>query len=386
MLKGDQVRSFNQIRHLSKDHDVSLLALSTKEIDPEDREKVAKYCSVIEVVHTSKWKSLIRAAIRFIIYGDSLNESYFSSPSVTQSLRAIVDRANPDVVHAQLIRMAEYVSSLTGVITSIDFIDALSLNLERRAEQASMLTSWLWTVERRRVRILEREALRKFQAAFVTSRVDHDHLCENKPSASEKLTIIPNGVDLDHFAFGGQEERSQNTLLFTGNMSYKPNIEAVEYFTDCVFGDIRDQRGEVEFKIAGANPTRNVQTLEREEGVSVLGFVPSIAQILREATIAVCPLQSGAGIQNKVLEAMATGTPVVATSLAVAGVEGAQAGTHFLRADTESEFVDATLKLLDDEALRIELATAARKLIESKYDWSSTVACMDEELREVTRF
>lgn len=381
-LKGDQVRSYNQIRHLSRHNDVWLVALSDQPVDKEDYQKVSAYCRNIEVVHVPKWKALVQAAFGFFVQQRSLNESYFHSPAFAEAVSRHMSDVAPDVVHVQLVRMAEYAHVDAEIGMAIDFIDALSLNLQRRAERASWVTAWLWREEEKRVRGLENNALRDFDSAFVTSSVDRDHLCEESCTSSCKdVKVIPNGVDLDHFSFGGQEGREKNLIAFTGNMSYKPNVEAVKYFAESVFGRIRKRRNDIRFHIAGADPTLSVRQLERFEGIEVLGFVPSMVDVLHRATIAVCPLQSGAGIQNKVLEAMGAGAPIVATPLAVAGVRGAEPGKHFVQADDAEGLADVVLQLLNDEKRRKVLARSARQFVESEYDWAATVDTMEDAFR-----
>jgi len=386
-LKGDQVRAYNQIRHLSRNHEIGLVALTDQPVTQNEREEVEKYCDVIEIVKTTKWRALFRAAVGFFIKKDSVNESYFSSPNFSVAIERVVSQLPPDVVHVQLVRLTRYAREVVDVGRSIDFIDALSLNLKRRVERAAPPISWFWREEMGRVRRLEEETLQQFESAFVTSAVDRAHLCVDA-SASDcqgKVHVIPNGVDLDQFAFGPQSKRESNTILFTGNMSYKPNIDAVKYFVNHIFGKIRAEREDVRFQIAGAKPTATVRALARTDGVEVLGFVSSIADTLHRATLAVCPLQSGAGIQNKVLEAMATGTPVVSTSLAVAGVEGAKPGKHFVLADAKKAFSTAVLQLLDDEERRASMAAAGREFVESEYRWSATVDQMEALLHEARR-
>lgn len=371
LLKGDQVRAYHHIRYLSRRHDVFLVALSDRPVEQSEREEIEQFCQRVEVVRISRMLSYVRAIYGFLVHGRSLNESYFQTSRFSNTVRKVMRTAQPEVVHCLTVRIARATSAISDAGTSIDLIDALSLNLERRVEQATAPVKWFWEFERTRVKTLEEEMLQKFQHAFVTSRVDRDHL---KEFASESdVAVIPNGVDIDDFAFGSISDRESDLLVFTGNMSYEPNVEAVEYFVQSIFPKIKKRRPQVRFQIAGVHPAPSVQDLDRVDGVEVLGFVASIAEVLRRATMSVCPLRSGAGIQNKVLEAMATGTPVVASSLAVAGVGGSEAGKHYVVADKPEEFAQATLELLDDIERQKRLGKQARSFVEKNYGWESTV-------------
>jgi glycosyltransferase involved in cell wall biosynthesis len=229
------------------------------------------------------------------------------------------------------------------------------------------------------VEALEQRALEHFDHSFVTSEVDQRSLEAEK--ARNELTVVPNGVDLQKFTPGSFNERASQELIFTGNMSYAPNVKAVSYFVEKVFPLVRREFPDVKFLIAGAEPAGAVSRLNQFEGVEVLGFVDSIAECLQHATISVCPLKSGAGIQNKVLEAMATGTPVVATSIAVEGIRGGEDGVHYVVGEEAEEFAAQVNYLLGDSDARVQLGEQARQFVEKNYAWKTQVEKMIERFR-----
>jgi glycosyltransferase involved in cell wall biosynthesis len=340
---------------------------------------VSKYCKELELVRVSSIWSLIYAVFSFFIQGRSVNESYFYDVEIKRAVEKVVKNVSPDVMHCCMIRTAQFGFQFSGGKTSIDFIDALSLNLERKIEESPWWKRWFWRIERRRVEALERKALEYFDCSFVTSEVDKKSLEAEK--VRNELTIVPNGVDLQKFSPAGFDKRASQELVFTGNMSYTPNVKAVTYFAEKVLPFVRDKYPNVDFKIAGAAPVRAVSRLDKLEGVEVLGFVDSIAECLQNATIAVCPLQSGAGIQNKVLEAMATGTPVVATPIAVEGIRGGEDGIHYVVGEEAEQFATQVNYLLADSEFRIQLGGQARRFMEEHYTWKAQVEKMIERLR-----
>jgi glycosyltransferase involved in cell wall biosynthesis len=190
------------------------------------------------------------------------------------------------------------------------------------------------------------------------------------------VQVIPNGVDLGAFPFQGPEGRQRQVLIFSGNMAYPPNEEAARWFVRHVWPLLLSRWPCLRLQIAGASPGARVRALGEQQGVTVLGRVPSMAEHLGAATISVCPLQSGSGIQNKMLEAMAVGTPVVSTTV---GNQGTQA-THereLLVADAPEDFAGAVDRLLRDADLRARLATYGRAFVESRFQWRAHAQALE---------
>jgi len=210
----------------------------------------------------------------------------------------------------------------------------------------------------------ERAAVARFPALLVTSQADAEAL-----GGGDKVRVLPMGVDLCRFKFQGPEGRDPATLVFTGNMGYHPNEEAVFWFAREVWSRIKEANPEARWQIVGANPGARVRDLARTyPGVEVMGRVPDIGEHLGRATLAVCPVRSGSGIQMKVQEAMATGTPVVATSTANRGVGAAPASELIVR-DDPAEFAAAVSALLGDQAARARLGAAGRAFVEQHFSW-----------------
>jgi len=375
-LKGDQVRFFNQIKEFSEGNEIHLVSATKKSVPRKSMKEVRRYCKRVEVVKVSSMWRLVASAFDFFVRGKSINESYFYGEGFKRAAKRVMKEVAPDVIHCCMVRTAQFGLQFTGGTTSIDFIDALSLNLDRKVEQSSWWKRWFWREERRRVEALERKALEHFDHSFVTSEVDKRSLEAQK--VRNELTVVPNGVDLQKFTPAGFNERASRELIFTGNMSYTPNVKAVIHFVEEIFPSVRKKFPDVTFRIAGAEPTRAVLRLSQCEGVEVLGFVDSIAECLQHATISVCPLQSGAGIQNKVLEAMATGTPVVATPIAVEGIPGGEDGIHYVVGEEVEEFAAQVNCLLNDSHSRIQLGKQARRFMEENYAWEAQAEKMIE--------
>jgi len=246
----------------------------------------------------------------------------------------------------------------------VDLIDSLTLNLEGRRTQVHGVKRWAYELEYRRVRDYERHIARSQKNLIVSSPADQQLF-----GGGEQVSVIPNGVDVDAFRFQGAEGRNAQTLIFTGNMGYQPNEEAVLWFAHEVLPRLRRARPGILFRVVGMAPGERVRALAAASpNIEVTGAVPDMAECLREASVAVCPMRSGSGIQNKVLEAMAVGTPVVSTTIANRGVNGVP-GQDLLVADDPEGFARAVEQLLDDAQLRERFAHAGRACVERNFRW-----------------
>lgn len=207
-------------------------------------------------------------------------------------------------------------------------------------------------------RVLRHVALTNF-----VSRADMDYVLSQYPGLS--LISLPNGVDSEYFC-PDFAEREVDSLLFTGNFSYVPNAEAALYLANNIFPTIQATRPNARLYIVGRTPPA---TLLNRPGIVVTGYVDDIREYYRKCQIFVCPLLSGAGIKNKVLEAMATGIPIVATSLSVDGIDAMMPEQHYLQADKLDIFSAQINRLLNSNELQLRLLTEARALIVDRMGW-----------------
>jgi glycosyltransferase involved in cell wall biosynthesis len=319
-----------------------------------------RWCHKIEIIPFNAPLSLARAAFTAPHTPLPLQVLYYFSPRARERLNEVIAQGTYDLVHASLIRMAPYVWDIETP-TVIDLTDALSRSLaNRRAHVASPLRP-LYGFEQRRVERYERHACAHFPRLIVCARADADAL------KTSRVEVVPNAVDTEKFAFtpGGRED---GLIVMTGNMGYHPNVDAAVWFAECVWPYIRRFRPTARLQFVGARPAPAVSMLEHLPGVEVTGFVHDVNDYIRRATVSVCPMRCGSGIQNKLLEAMASGAPVVSTSHGNAGV-GAEPERDLLIADDPLFFAKAVLSLLAEPERRLCLAHSARGLIERAFTW-----------------
>jgi sugar transferase (PEP-CTERM/EpsH1 system associated) len=363
-IKGDTLRTFHQLQALSGKHRITLVSLHDRPVTAEQLAPVGKLCERVRVVTHPTWRSVLRTGAG--LFGrEPLQLAYYRTARFRQMLDSVLAADRYDAIHVSLIRMAPYVWDLAKgkVPVVLDLVDCLSLNLMSRRDERRGPVRALYDLEYRRVRDYERAVAGHFPRLVISSPVDRAVL-------GDRAHVIPNGVDLGQFPFHGPEGRQRQTLIFTGNMAYPPNEEAVRWFVRRVWPLLQPRWPCLRLEIVGASPGARVRALESWPGVTVLGRVPSMAEHLAGATVSICPLQSGSGIQNKVLEALAVGTPMVSTTV---GNQGTQATPEreLLVADSPEDFACAVDRLLREEDLRARLATYGRAFVEQRFQWSA---------------
>ncbi|MET0551452.1 MAG: glycosyltransferase [Vicinamibacteria bacterium] len=365
-LRGDQVRSWHQIRMLARTHAVSVLVL--------EREDPAAAGALAELGVRALWSPSSAAArglgvVRHAASALPLQAALFDLDAHRRALAGALT-AGADVAHVQLVRLAPLLPALGRVPCVVDLVDALSQNLARRAERDRGPLRGLWRQEARRLRAYEAAVIARAGHSIVVSDADREAL-----GGGPRLSTVPNGVDGARFAFDGTP-RANADVVFTGNLGYFANADAAAWFAREAFPLVRARRPAARFLVAGARPSRSVRALGRLPGVVVLGPVEDMAAVLRAARVAVAPLRSGSGQQSKVLEAMACGTPVVASPLAVAGV-AAVAGRDLLVAADADSTAELVLKSLTENDLCVRLAAAGRRLVEEAYTWERSAALLE---------
>jgi polysaccharide biosynthesis protein PslH len=261
----------------------------------------------------------------------------------------------------------------------IDYTDSMTRYFERRAAQAGQLKRALWRREAAKIASYESWTSWQFDAGLMNSEADAATLKAMAPGAA--IVTAANGVDFQTLR-PGKLKRDPNKLVFVGNLAYPPNIEAVLWFAREIFPLIRHKRPAAKFVVVGGNAPSALLALRAMPGIEFSGFISDFRPLLWTAGVSVCPVRLAAGRQNKILDAFATGTPVVATSLTASGCE-AEAGVHLLTADNAGAFAAETLRLMQDSILGRRLATKALGFVKDHYDWSKSTALIEAALKGV---
>jgi glycosyltransferase involved in cell wall biosynthesis len=301
--------------------------------------------------------------------------AYFYSPRLRERVKALVEGNEVDLIHAEHLKSLPMVEPILGrVPVVLDAVDCLSmLESRRRALTKNPLVKLFSWMESKKFALAEAKVPHRFDRVVISSAVDRQ--AYPVPAAvREKIDVIPNGVDLEHFGFR-QFEAQRNLLVFCAKLDYFPNEDAALHFARSVWPVVKSRRPELQLEIVGNRPPRSVRQLDGKDNIRVIASVPDVRPFLGRAWVALCPIRIRAGIQNKMLEAMALGVPLVATPICCPGLQ-VEAGKHLLVADGPEQFASSIELLLDDVTLREELIREGRAYVERQHDWAGSVRAL----------
>jgi sugar transferase (PEP-CTERM/EpsH1 system associated) len=385
-----RVRPYNLIRSLTaRGHRVTVMTLSTGEED--DLAKLKDLCHRVYAYDLPTWRSFYNA-LTAIPTATPLQAMYCWQPALAHRSTQIIKNGNEkipyDVIHIEHLRGACYGLHLKEHLNNLDLqvpfvwdsVDCITHLFDQAAARSQKkISRWLTRFELGRTRDYEGFLIRQFDRVLVTSQVDQQALLSLAPSDSPppSISVLPNGVDLAYFSPDDRVARQDATLVVSGKMSYHANVTMVLALVNQILPLVRKGRPEVNLWIVGKDPTSQIKNLARDPAITVTGTVDDIRPYLRAASIAVAPIQYGAGIQNKILEAMACGAPVISTSQAISALE-AQPGQDLLVADPPAEFAGTILALLDDREQQRKLSAAGRRYVEQHHNWDHIAAQLEE--------
>ncbi len=374
-LRGDQMRAFTQIRHLATRHAVTLLCAAAPEPGLEGAEELRVCCERILVLPQSRWRA-VRDAICALPGGRPLQTAIYDAWPPRDALDALLADGAFDLAHVQMARLAGVAGRLRGLPCVLDLVDALSLNMRRRAELDRGPLRPLARIEADRLARLERSLCREVAAVAISSRQDGASI-----DGGRELQWVPNGVELERFPFRPLADRGQ-VIVFGANLGYFPNVDAAQWFATEVLPLVRRACPAAELHLVGRRPAAALERLARRvPGVRLIGPVPDMHAELAGAAVAISPLRAGSGQQLKLMEAMASGAPLVASARSAAGLD-ARPGEHLLVANDADGLARAVIRLLQDRAFAAELARRARSWVEVNACWSLAAERLDRIWRD----
>jgi len=360
--KGDKLRAWHQLLGLASEHEVHVFCTSDEPVTTESLEKAQSVFASVRVFQLKRIPVLARLAKNFF-QSKPYQVAYFSDADAIRQFQEWYQQLKPDVVYCQLARMAEFVKSLQGCRKILDYQDAFSIGLQRRMNHDAWWKRMMISSESSRLNRYETEIFDLFDIRTMIS--SQDALLINHPQKAE-IRIIPNGVDTDFYK---PEPRARTLdLLFTGNMQYEPNVNCVVYMVNQVLPLLNQEFPHIQFVAAGKNPSRELKQLNSRH-LQLTGWVNDLRSYYQQTRLFVAPMQIGIGMQNKILEAMSMGLPVITSTLANNAI-GARHGKEVWIADTPEKVAEAIAFLLNNTELALTIGQNAREFMVAEFSWN----------------
>ena len=375
--KGDKLRAYHLIKQLSKNHDVYLFSLAETPPDASALEALKPYVSDMHIALISPWKRWVRL-LWALFSRKPIQIHWFYQHHIHDALLKWQKTVSPDVILCQLVRMAEYVKDTHDIPRVLDYMDTLSAGIARQSNLAPLLLRWIYRLEFRRLRSYEATVFDYFDGRTIIS--DADRKLIQHPE-KQLIEVVPNGIDVAFFSRNRNIKETvekPKTILFTGNMSYPPNVDAAVQLVEHVLPKITTPH--VHVIIAGTEPETRVKQLA-SDGVEITGWIPDIRNAYAAADVFVAPLRIGTGQQNKILEAMSMELPCVTTQHVLRGFpKESDENPPMLIADSAEGIAAEIDALLGNPERCLQTGQLSRAWVEKHCDWFQSTQKLEHTL------
>ncbi|MBX3636489.1 MAG: TIGR03087 family PEP-CTERM/XrtA system glycosyltransferase [Rubrivivax sp.] len=371
--RGGKIRPFNMIRHLqAAGHQVTVCSLARSEAEAEEGRGIAPHCSAFHMGLVREPVQWARMIVRLPLPTPS-SMGYFYSGQLAARVRELLATQRFDLIFVHCSSVAQYVEHVQGIPKILDFGDMDSQKWLEYANYKPFPLSLGYRLEGRKMLWAEKRLARRFDLCTATTRAEWETLESYGTGAATDW--FPNGVDAQFFS-PTDGAYDPDTISFIGRMDYYPNQECMLRFCRETWPLLKQRRAGMKLLIVGADPSPAIRALGELPGVTVTGSVPDVRPYIRGSALMVAPLAIARGTQNKILEAMAMGVPVVTSRVAAGGVD-AEADAHLLVADTPQELSAAILRLVENPAERARLANSGRERMLGHHSWPRSMQRLD---------
>lgn len=360
---------------------MDLACLADEPVATATMNELGRVTSHLAVIPHAGKKRYLRSVLS-LLAGHTATEGLFDCDDLRKILREWERQEPYHAVIASSSGVARYMFPPfihQDVVRWVDLTDVDSQKWVDYAQAARFPMSLVYRAEGRRLRQVERRLADSCEQLLVVSEAEQNLFQSFCPT--DRVSVVGNGVDSDYFAPSDSAVVDPCSCVFVGVMNYKPNVDAVVWFAEHVWPRIRERYPEAAFRIVGKAPTREVQALALKPGIEVTGSVPDVRPWLYRSTCAVVPLQIARGVQNKVLEAMSCGRPVICSSSPLKGL-AAEPELHLLRADTVEEWLNTIGRVFEDRSLQQELGMAASAFVQLHHSWDECLSPLDQILKD----
>ncbi len=373
--RGGKIRPFYFIKHLHQSHQVTVVSLAETQEEVDNGHDLRKYCHEVIV---EKMSSPVRWVKAFAGLPTSSPSSlrYFQSAKLMKRIHQLGEF---DAVMVHCAFVAPYALTMNNAPLIMDFGDLDSGKLFEYEKFRAFPLSWAYGYEARKLRAYESWISNKAKFCTFTTPYELDEFGKFNDVTPRK--VIPNGVNTNYFEWMDDVTYQSESLVFVGRLDYFPNEQGIQWFVRNVLPILQKVLPKVSLTIVGSNPSTDVQRLAEVPGIRVTGHVPDVRPFLREATLAIAPLHIARGVQNKILEAMAIGTPIVATEEAARGIHASEQQC-LLIGKTPEDFAKQVVRVFKEAGLRRALSENGRKHIQNHYTWKQSMEILDQVLVE----
>lgn len=371
--KGDKLRAYYQLKQLSRDFEIKVVALDDSNSSERDQEKLRNEFD-IQFVKLSKTVIYLKM-FRALFSDKPFQVHYFFQRSANLKVKEIVSEFKPDHIYCQLIRTAEYVKNIHSIPKTMDYMDAFSKGMDRRISQNRGIKKFLIKAEASRLLKYENLIFDYFENKTIISSQDQSLIYHPERNS---IKVVPNGVDFDFFN-PDQSPNQTFDLVFTGNMSYPPNVDGALFLVNEIMPIVWKKMPQAKVLIAGAKPTTAITSLKCSN-VVVSGWVDDIRESYSSSSVFIAPMRIGTGLQNKLLEAMSMGVPCITTAFANNALKAVN-GESILIGNSKESLAELVINLLNDSVLRKNLSIAGRAFIEANYSWRTSTALLIDSIK-----
>lgn len=368
--KGDKLRIYHQIKELSKKNKIYLCALNLPftKVHPDAMAVLSEYCEDIRFINLSLL-NISTNLFKSVFTKTPFQSALFSDAKAKKQVNKYLESVKPDHIYCQLTRVADYVIDNKQKKT-LDYMDAFSIGMERRKNKAKFIKKAFYNWEYKKQKTYEKRVFDAFNQHSIITEEDRNHIDHKK---HKLIHIIPNGVDFNYFS--PVDTKEEYDMVFVGNLSYPPNVDACIYLCKEILPIIQKKLPGVKVLLAGAKPSKKITALS-SKCIHVSGWLDDIRLAYAKSKLFVAPMRMGTGLQNKLLEAMAMKKACVTSSLANKALKAPVNSIHI--GDTAEEIAQKCIQLLEDKEERKELANNGNVFVKETYNWSKSTQLLEK--------
>lgn len=381
--KADSMTVFHLIEFLAKrKHEVILATFNNYEkfATAEEQAYLKSICKEVHVLDLVKWQKWMRVG-KTLLSKEPFQVAHYKVPEMQTLINQLIQKHQPDLLYAHLIRAAEYIKDITTTPKILAMQVAQTLNYKRLIQHERRLARKLfYTLEHKRIIPYEASINKQFERILLISPNDSKAIA-SKWSA-DHVFYSPHGIAVDYYSEDLGLEREANVIAMNGDFGTPTNIDGALYFYESIFPIIRQAVPDVKLWLVGRNPVPEIKSLEKDEGVTVTGRVADIRPYLQRATVGIAPIRAAAGLQNKILVSLASSLPMVVTPNSNEGLRIPD-GEVLLEANNEEAFAQNVIELLTNKFKHQQLSKNSLRYVENYWTWDYHFEKLEEMMLQL---